>query len=195
MPNKSSRAQIDWFFRNVPVVTLLLLIGTFIWVTIAFSAESAMGIVLIVYGTLGYLYLIVRYALISYRVYKRRNSPKSSILIVLDLKIAEWICLAAIVTGLYMIDETDDKTRFISHPSFGAGTNLYQVWLYILTSAIAALTLVGLTSVVEAHIATAVVYAFGVMVSFFSAWIVLQRIITEESKHIVLKHRQKTTRR
>ena len=164
---------ILWAFQNLPLTSPVLLIISVIFVGISFATQLGMGITLIVFGSIGTLYILIRYTLIAYRLFSKNTPVKNSVFVVFDLKFAEYISIGAIIMGLYLIDDSPGRSRYFLHAGFNAGYNLYGVWLYVIAATISVMTGTGYSSIVENDLPCAVVFSFGIALSYYSTLIIL----------------------
>jgi hypothetical protein len=143
---------------------------------ISFTEEFGLGIVMIIVGTLGYVYTMVRYGFIGYRMFNRKHI-QTGVLVVFDLKIMEFVTIAAIITGMYMIDSSPTKTTYVIHPSFGPGKNTFYVWWYIVMTTISVLTGTGYSNMIENDLSSITVFSVGIAASEFTTLVVLASLV------------------
>jgi hypothetical protein len=153
------------------VITLAL-------VGIGFADEFGAGVALIVWGGIFILITGVRYTLIAYRIFTKNTPTVNGILIPIELIALLWASVSTTVSGLYFIDPTSDKMRYITHDGFTAGSNLYFVWWYISMASITALSGTGYSSIVENNIATATVYGISIGLAYYAVAIIIAYFVS-----------------
>lgn len=172
--------RINYVFRNYPLVSPIMLILSIAIVGFAILDEQALGYVFIVIGCIGYIYVLARYVIIGYRLFSGFNVQKekrTSLLVTIDLKFAEFLMIGGIITGMYFTDTTPGRTRFIQHNEFSANANPFEAWAYIVSFTVFVLFSTGFASVVEAHLAIAIILTVGVIVSKLSELIILTTVV------------------
>ena len=172
--------RINYVFRNYPLVSPIMLILSVVIVAFAMLDEQALGYVFIVIGCIGYIYVLIRYIIIGYRLFSGFGVPRrkrTSILAVIDLKFAEFLMIGGLIAGMYFTDTTTGRTRFIKHNEFSANANPFEAWAYIVSFTVFVLFSTGFASVVEAHLAIAIILTVGVIVSKLSELIILTTVV------------------
>ena len=165
-----------WVLRHWPISSPIFTLVCIALIGISFANEFALGIVMIVFGTLGYVYTIVRYVFIGYRIFNQKHI-RTGVLEVFDLKTMEFVTIAAIITGMYMIDSSPTKTTYVIHPSFGPGKNTYYVWWYIVMTTISVLTGTGYSNMIENDLSAITVFSVGIAASEFTTLVVLASLV------------------
>lgn len=171
--------RVNYLFRNYPLVTPIFLIVSVIIVALAYVGEGELGYVFIVISSLFYIYVVVRYVIIGYRIFSKSTGtgPRTGILAVIDLKLVEYLCIAGLITGLYFIDTTPNKDRFMSHPEFSGTAPPFKAWAYILSVTIFVVSSTGFASIIEAHLITALIFAMGVIVAQISNLVIVSSVV------------------
>jgi len=167
-----------WVFRNFPITILIHIAITLALVGIGFADEFGAGVALIVWGGIFILIAGVRYTLIAYRIFTKNTPTVNGILIPIELIALLWASVSTTVSGLYFIDPTSDKVRYITHDGFTAGANLYFVWWYISMASITALSGTGYSSIIENNIATATVYGISIGLAYYAVAIIIAYFVT-----------------
>jgi len=177
--------EIKWVFRNLPVSTPVFVVVCIIILGTAFSGSlTASGCAMIAASATAYVYVLVRYGIIGYRLFSKVQI-KTSVLVVIDLNVMEFFCIGGIVTGMYLIDTTPDKTQYIVHSGFHADVGPYFAWWYIVMATIAALVGTGYSSIIDNDLAAASVFSIGMGVSYFSTMILVAAIVSFWAEHYV----------
>jgi Na+-transporting NADH:ubiquinone oxidoreductase subunit NqrE len=174
---------LTWMFQNLPMTSLIVTIISLAFVGIAYATEVGMGYTMIVVGALEAIYITARYVIISYRLFSVGTPVKNSVFVVVDLKFAEFLAIASIITGMYFIDTTPGKTEFFTHPTFSPGFSLYGVWLYVVTVSVSVMTGTGYSSIVENALSTSVVFTYGITLSYYSTLIILGNLASHWFSH------------
>lgn len=191
---------VNYLFRNYPVVTPLFVLLSTLIVGLAIVSEFAFGIVFIVSSACVYIYVIIRYISIGYRTFSIQplsKGPQTGVLAIIDLKLVEYFCIAGIISGLYFIDTTPGKTKYISHPEFSSDAVTYEVWAYVLSVSIFVVSSTGFSSIIEAHLAAALVFATGVAIGQISNLVIVASVIgyLADSVQETLEKRRKERKR
>ena len=171
------KANVAWAFQKLPISCLIYILCCILLVGLSYISELEPGWVLIVFSALAYIYLLIRYVHIGVRLYSKIGvGVKTSILVVVDLKFLEYFTIAGIITGMFFIDPTPNKTRFIQHDGFSAKDNPFAIWGYIISDTIFIVRGTGFSTVLVPHLATAIIYATGTAIAQLSQLILLAAI-------------------
>lgn len=178
LPPRPTRRNFKWALQNLPISFLIFGALSLIVLGFSFLDEDALGYVMIVLGAVGYIYTLVRYVYIGYRMYSKfSDGIKTGILIVFDLKIMEFLTITAIVTGMYMIDTSPGKDTYILHAAFSVSRNIFYVWWYLAASTVSILTGTGYSSIIENALSTATVFSVGIIISEFTTLVILGSLV------------------
>ncbi len=174
-----TKDSIAYLFRHYPISTPIFVTLTIVIVGLAYISQICLGYIFIVTSCLGYIYTVVRYVIIGYRIFSKKAiyRPQTGILAVIDLKLMEFFTIAGIITGMFYTDTTPGRTKFIIHPDFPASSNPFRSWAYILSVTVFVISSTGFASIVEAHLATALVFAIGVVVGRISDLVVIASVV------------------
>src|SRR6056297_2146088 len=104
-----------WVFRNLPITILIGIIGQVLWNLVGYDSNLTAGVLMIVWGIFFDVVCTARYTIISYRIFTKGTKTVTEILIPIELVSLVWLSVSSIVTGLYFVDPTLDKTRYIIH--------------------------------------------------------------------------------
>jgi len=91
--------------------------------------------------------------------------------------LAEYLCIAGLITGLFFSDTSPEKDTFMTHPEFPASISPYGAWAYILSVSVFVVSSTGFASIIEAHLATALIFAMGVVVAQISNLVIVASVV------------------
>jgi len=172
--------KISYIYYNIPFNFIICTLGSIICVCIGFSSDDVGGALLLTFATIFYLYIIHRYILEVVRFYyDLKIYGRLGVLVIFDLKFCEWICIGSLITGLYLIDTSQNKNNYINHFSFSAGYNILLVWIYIVSACVPVMMSSISSTIVENNIVTMVIMAVGRTIAFYSVFIIFGILITE----------------
>jgi len=172
--NDNTLQMILWGFRNLPLTILIALIGQIIFVSISYKTEFELGILMLIWGTIFDLICLTRYTLIAYRIFTKGTPMRNGLLIPIELISLLWFSVSTIVTGLYFIDSTQNKTKYIVHTSFsGINEDPFFIWWYISMASITALSGTGYSSIIENSVVTSTIYGLNIALAYYSIAIIL----------------------
>jgi len=196
---------INYWFRNYPLTTPIFLLISVVVTGLSILAEEAFGIVFMVVSSIVYIYIVARYIIIGYRIFSRRVAAiggggglKTGILAIIDLKLAEFLTIAGVITGMYLIDTTPGKTKYITHPEFSASANPYEAWAYIISVSVFVISSTGFASILEAHLAASLVFAVGVAIAQISNLVIVASVVgywAEKIQDNITKRRREKKKR
>lgn len=163
-----------WSFRNLPLTIVIGVFLQIVFVLVVYDSEFTGGILMLVIGAVFDVVSFARFTLIGYRMFTKNTPTVNGLLIPLELVSLVWFSVSCMITGLYFIDPTTNKTRYIIHSSFGGvDEDPFFVWWYISMASVTSLSGTGYSSIIENSIVTSTIYGLNIALSYYAIAVIL----------------------